>query len=78
MGKRTKDLIKTLEPGDVAVIDHADLDRVAADGLVEARVTAAKLLAPRTVDPEKTKAIEDHFPPGSFRERALSAFVIYQ
>lgn len=40
VGKRTKDLIKTLEPGDIAVIDHADLDRVAADGLVGARVAA--------------------------------------
>ena len=26
VGKRTKDLIKRLEPGDVAVIDHADID----------------------------------------------------
>jgi uncharacterized membrane-anchored protein len=40
VGKRTKDLIKRLEPGDIAVIDHADLDRVAADGLVAARVGA--------------------------------------
>jgi uncharacterized membrane-anchored protein len=40
VGKRTKDLIKRLEPGDIAVIDHADLDRVAADGLVAARVAA--------------------------------------
>jgi uncharacterized membrane-anchored protein len=40
VGKRTKDLIKGLEPGDIAVIDHADLDRVAADGLVGARVAA--------------------------------------
>jgi uncharacterized membrane-anchored protein len=39
-GKRTKDLIKRLEPGDVAVIDHVDLDRVAADGLIEAKVAA--------------------------------------
>jgi uncharacterized membrane-anchored protein len=30
--RRTKDLIKRLEGGEVAVIDHADLDRVAADG----------------------------------------------
>ena len=28
VGKRTKDLTKRLEPGDIAVIDHADLDRV--------------------------------------------------
>jgi len=33
--KRTKDLIRRLQPGDVAVIDHADIDRVAADGLIE-------------------------------------------
>ena len=38
--RRTKDLIKRLHPGDVAVINHRDLDRVAADGLVEARVAA--------------------------------------
>ena len=46
---------------------------------LEARVTAARLLAPRTIDPEKTRAIEDHFPAGSsFRERALAAFQQYQ
>jgi uncharacterized membrane-anchored protein len=36
--RRTKDLIKRLQPGDIAVIDHDDLDRVAAEGLIEARV----------------------------------------
>ncbi len=36
--RRTKDLVKRLHPGDVAVIDHEDLDRVAAEGLVQARV----------------------------------------
>ena len=35
--RRTKDLIKRLQPGDIAVIDHKDLDRIAAEGLVEAR-----------------------------------------
>ena len=38
--RRTKDLIKRLQPGDIAVINHRDLDRVAADGLVEAGVAA--------------------------------------
>lgn len=38
--RRTKNLIKRLQPGDVAIIDHEDLDRVAAEGLVEARVAA--------------------------------------
>ncbi|MFN8036085.1 MAG: putative cytokinetic ring protein SteA [Acidimicrobiia bacterium] len=40
LGKRTKDLVKRLRPGDVAVIDHADLDRIAAEGLVAAGVVA--------------------------------------
>jgi len=38
--RRTKDLIRRLEIGDIAVIDHVDLDRVAADGLIEAGVAA--------------------------------------
>lgn len=40
VGKRTKDLTKRLEAGDIAVIDHADIDRVAADGLIDAGVVA--------------------------------------
>jgi uncharacterized membrane-anchored protein len=46
LGRRTKDLVKRLEPGEIAVIDHADLDRVAADGLVAAGVTAVVNAAP--------------------------------
>lgn len=38
--RRTKDMIRRLVPGDIAVIDHVDLDRVAADGLIEAGVIA--------------------------------------
>ncbi|MCJ7672836.1 MAG: putative cytokinetic ring protein SteA [Acidimicrobiia bacterium] len=38
VGRRTKDLVKRLEPGEIAIIDHEDLDRVAADGLVESGV----------------------------------------
>src|SRR5262245_25147653 len=38
--RRTKDLVKRLEPGDIAVINHRDLDRVAAEGLVGAGVAA--------------------------------------
>lgn len=34
LGKRTKLLVKRLGPGDIAVIDHDDIDRVAADDLV--------------------------------------------
>lgn len=33
--RRTKDLVHRLRPGDVAIIDHADLDRVSAEALVE-------------------------------------------
>src|SRR3954468_7564499 len=32
--RRTKTLTKRLQPGDIAVIDHADLDKVSADALV--------------------------------------------
>ncbi len=38
--RRTKALAKRLKPGDIAVIDHADLDALAAHSLAEARVAA--------------------------------------
>jgi uncharacterized membrane-anchored protein len=38
--RRTKDLIPRLQAGEIAVINHRDLDRVAADGLIEAGVVA--------------------------------------
>ncbi|MDD4568741.1 MAG: putative cytokinetic ring protein SteA [Tepidanaerobacteraceae bacterium] len=37
---KTKDLIKRLEPGDIAVIDHEDIDEVGALGLVTSKVKA--------------------------------------
>ncbi len=37
---RTKNLTKRLRPGDIAVIDHVDLDRIAAESLVECGVAA--------------------------------------
>ena len=40
LDRRTKRLVGRLNAGDVAIIDHADLDRVAADSLVAARVSA--------------------------------------
>ncbi len=40
LDRRTKDLTKRLRPGDVAVIDHLDIDRVSADALVSCRVAA--------------------------------------
>ena len=38
--KRTKDLTKRINPGDIAVIDHADIDTVAADALAAAGPSA--------------------------------------
>ncbi|AKT51683.1 putative cytokinetic ring protein SteA [Arsenicicoccus sp. oral taxon 190] len=38
--RRTKDLTKRLNPGDIAVIDHADIDRVSAEALVACRPAA--------------------------------------
>jgi uncharacterized membrane-anchored protein len=44
--RRTKRLVKRLRPGDVAVIDHADLDRVAAETLVDAAPSAVVNASP--------------------------------
>lgn len=44
--RRTKNLTKRLRPGDVAVLDHADLDALAARALVEARVAAVVNVRP--------------------------------
>lgn len=38
--KRTKNLTKRLKPGEIAVIDHLDIDKVAADALVACRPAA--------------------------------------
>ena len=40
LGRRTKDLVKRLGPEDVAIVDHADLDRVSAEELAECGVRA--------------------------------------
>src|SRR5215813_700328 len=40
LDRRTKRLAGRLRPGDIAVIDHVDLDRVAADSLVAVGVAA--------------------------------------
>ncbi len=46
LDRRTKNLVKRLKPGDVAIIDHADLDRVAADSLIRCQVSAVVNAAP--------------------------------
>jgi uncharacterized membrane-anchored protein len=48
LGKRTKQLVKRLRPGDVAVIDHRDLDRMAAEDLVECGVRGVVNVASST------------------------------
>ena len=40
LGKRTKELVKRLAPGEIAVIDHRDIDRVSGEDLVAAGVAA--------------------------------------
>ena len=44
--RRTKNLTKRLRPGDIAVIDHVDLDRVSAEALVGCGVAAVINAAP--------------------------------
>ena len=46
LDRRTKDLTKRLRPGDVAIIDHLDLDRVSAEALVGCGVAAVVNAAP--------------------------------
>jgi len=48
LDRRTKDLTKRLRPGDIAIIDHVDVDRVSADALVTCRVAAVVNAAPST------------------------------
>jgi uncharacterized membrane-anchored protein len=40
LDRRTKNLTKRLAPGDIAIIDHEDLDRVAAEALLHRQVAA--------------------------------------
>src|SRR3954471_7301755 len=46
LDRRTKRLTKRLRAGDIAVVDHVDLDRVGAEALVAARVSAVVNAAP--------------------------------
>ena len=40
LGRRTKDLVKRLRPGEVAVVDHLNIDRIAAEELIASGVVA--------------------------------------
>jgi uncharacterized membrane-anchored protein len=46
LDRRTKNLTRRLQPGDIAVIDHADLDRVSAESLLRCNVAAVLNVAP--------------------------------
>jgi uncharacterized membrane-anchored protein len=46
LDKRTKRLVKRLGPDDIAIIDHADLDRASAEELLESRVRVVFNVAP--------------------------------
>ncbi len=46
LGARTKHLVKRLHPGDIAVIDHVNIDRIAAEELIAAGVAAVLNASP--------------------------------
>jgi uncharacterized membrane-anchored protein len=46
LGRRTKQLVRRLGPGDVAIVDHEDLDRVSVEELIESGVRAVVNVAP--------------------------------
>jgi len=46
LGRRTKLLVKSLDPGAVAILDHKDLDRVSAEDLIAAGVLAVLNCSP--------------------------------
>ena len=46
LDRRTKILTRRLEPGDIAIIDHADIDRVSAEALIHRGAVAVVNVAP--------------------------------
>ena len=46
LDRRTKSLVKRLGPEDIAIIDHAELDRVSAEELVESGVRVVVNVSP--------------------------------
>jgi uncharacterized membrane-anchored protein len=48
LDRRTRSLTQRLRPGEIAVVDHVDLDRISADQLVACRVGAVVNAAPST------------------------------
>lgn len=60
---RTKNLVKRIKPGEIAIIDHADLDLVAADSLVQAKVklviNASPSITGKYPNPGPSKLLEE-------------------
>jgi uncharacterized membrane-anchored protein len=50
LDRRTKRLVKRLGPGDIAIIDHAELDRVSAEELIESGVRVVVNVSPSVSD----------------------------
>jgi len=48
LDRRTKRLTPRIKPGEIAIIDHVDIDRVSADALVSCKVAAVVNAAPST------------------------------
>jgi uncharacterized membrane-anchored protein len=48
LDRRTKNLSRRIRPGEIAVIDHVDLDRVGAEALLARQVAAVVNVAPST------------------------------
>ena len=46
LDRRTRNIVRRINPGDIAIIDHVDIDRHAALSLVEAEVAAVVNIAP--------------------------------
>jgi uncharacterized membrane-anchored protein len=46
LDRRTKQLVRRLEAGDIAIVDHADIDRVSAEELAESGVRIVVNVAP--------------------------------
>jgi len=64
--KKTKNLIKRLEPGDIAIINHEDIDEVGALGLtsskVKAVINAAKSITGRYPNPGPSIILDANIP----------------
>jgi uncharacterized membrane-anchored protein len=48
LGRRTKELVKHLRADEIAIVDHADIDRIAAEELATTGVRAVVNVAPST------------------------------